>query len=177
MGRDKAALLVDGEPLWQRQLNTLRGTQPAEVFISGPLDGPYGNAGVGIVPDAEPLLGPLGGITAALKACTTECLLVLAVDLPQMHADYLRRMVRMAAECNAGMIPVIEGTQLEPLAAVYPKRALPLAEARRSAKQLKLADFISDLEAGGWMRRMEVSAEEAAYFTNWNSPEDVKRSD
>jgi molybdenum cofactor guanylyltransferase len=176
MGRDKAALLVDGEPLWQRQLNTLGGTQPAEVFISGPLDGPYGNAGVRIVPDAEPLLGPLGGITAALKACSTEWLLVLAVDLPHMSADYLRRMVRMATESDAGIIPVIEGAKLEPLAAVYPKRALPVAEARCSAKQLKLADFISDLEGRGWMRRMEVSEEEAVCFTNWNSPEDVGRS-
>jgi molybdopterin-guanine dinucleotide biosynthesis protein A len=176
MGRDKAALLVDGEPLWQRQLNTLRGTQPAEVFISGSLDGPYGNAEVRIVPDAERLLGPLGGVAAALKTCSTEWLLVLAVDLPHMRVDYLRRVVRMATESGAGIIPVIEGIKLEPLAAVYPKRALPLAEARCSAKQLKLADFISDLEARGWMLRIEVSAEEAAYFTNWNSPEDVERS-
>jgi molybdenum cofactor guanylyltransferase len=177
MGRDKAALLVDGEPLWQRQLNTLRGTQPAEVFISGPLDGPYGNTGVGIVPDAELLLGPLGGITAALKACAAEWLLVLAVDLPHMTSDYLLQMVRAATQSDAGSIPVIEGAKLEPLAAVYPKRALPVAEARCLAKQLKLADFISDLEARGWMQRMEVSAEEAAYFTNWNSPDDMKRPD
>jgi molybdopterin-guanine dinucleotide biosynthesis protein A len=176
MGRDKAALLVDGEPLWQRQLNTLRGTQPAEVFISGPVGGPYGSAGVRIVPDAEPLLGPLGGITAALKACATEWLLVLAVDLPHMRGDYLLRMVRVATQGDTGIIPVIEGGKLEPLGAVYPKRALAVAEARRSANQLKLADFISDLEARGWMQRMDVSAEEASYFTNWNSPEDVKRS-
>src|SRR5687768_17396927 len=89
MGRDKGALLVEGEPLWQRQLNILRRTQPRELFISGPLDGPYANTGVRIVSDAEPHLGPLGGIAAALGECTTDWLLVLAVDLPFMRADYL----------------------------------------------------------------------------------------
>ena len=177
MGRDKATMLADGEPLWQRQLNTLRGTHPAELFISGPLDGPYKVSGVRVLPDAEPLLGPLSGITAALNECTTDWLLALAVDLPHMHTDYLLRMVRAATRRNTGIVPVMKEGKLEPLAAVYPRSALPIAAARRSAKQLKLADFISDLEARGWMQRMDVPADEAVYFTNWNSPEDVKRPD
>ena len=177
MGSDKAAMLVDGEPLWRRQLKTLQGTQPAELFVSGPLDGPYRDAGVRIVPDPEPLLGPLSGITAALNECTTNWLLALAVDLPHMRTDYLLRMVRAATQGNTGIVPVMEGAKLEPLAAVYPRSALPIAAARHSAKQLKLADFISDLEARGWMQRMDVPAEDAICFTNWNSPEDVKRPD
>jgi molybdenum cofactor guanylyltransferase len=175
MGRDKGALLVEGEPLWQRQLNILRRTQPRELFISGPLDGPYANTGVRIVSDAEPHLGPLGGIAAALGECTTDWLLVLAVDLPFMRADYLLSLLQKAVEFDTGVIPAMGDTGLEPLAAVYPKRAHFIAEAKRASRQLKLADFTADLEARGWMKRLDVSAEEAGYFTNWNSPGDLER--
>lgn len=177
MGRDKTELPVEGEPLWQRQLNTLRETNPAELFISGPLGGSYRTAGVRIVTDTQSLLGPLGGLTAALNECTTDWLLALAVDLPLMRSEYLLRLVREAKQSGIGIVPTIEGTKFEPLAAVYPKRALLVAEARCSSKLLKLADFVSELENRGWMRRINVSAEEAIYFTNWNSPEDVKQLD
>ena len=90
MGRDKSALLVDGEPLWQHQLATLRATQPAELFISGKRDGPYADCGVEILADEFPDCGPLGGIATALRRCQSERLLVLAVDMPAMTAEFLR---------------------------------------------------------------------------------------
>ena len=39
MGRDKAFLEIEGEPLWQRQLATLRRLAPEQLMISGPLRG------------------------------------------------------------------------------------------------------------------------------------------
>ena len=36
MGSDKAFLEIEGEPLWQRQLATLRGLSPGQLMISGP---------------------------------------------------------------------------------------------------------------------------------------------
>ena len=36
MGRDKAFLEIEGEPLWQRQLATLRRLSPEQLMISGP---------------------------------------------------------------------------------------------------------------------------------------------
>ena len=69
MGRDKSALIVNGEPLWQRQLAVLRATEPAELFISGMRDGPYADCGVEILADGIPNCGPLGGIATALRRC------------------------------------------------------------------------------------------------------------
>ena len=37
MGRDKAFLEIDGVPLWQRQLQTLRELGPSETFLAGPM--------------------------------------------------------------------------------------------------------------------------------------------
>ncbi len=36
MGRDKALIEIDGEPLWQRQMATLSHLRPEQLMVSGP---------------------------------------------------------------------------------------------------------------------------------------------
>src|SRR5262245_21418784 len=57
MGRDKAALVVDGVPLWQRQLATLRAAGAREVFVSGAARGPW--TGMECIHDEVKGAGPL----------------------------------------------------------------------------------------------------------------------
>jgi hypothetical protein len=84
MGFDKATLMIDGKPLWQRQLATLRATQPGELLISGRPDGPYSGEGVPIIVDDVPDAGPLGGLATLLRIAKHPLILVLAIDLPDM---------------------------------------------------------------------------------------------
>src|SRR5438067_5066315 len=79
MGRDKASVVIDGQPLWQRQLATLRATHPCELYISGKVDGPYADSGVELVIDSSPGHGPLAGLEAALLRTHQPLLLVLAI--------------------------------------------------------------------------------------------------
>jgi molybdenum cofactor guanylyltransferase len=174
MGRDKAALIVDGEPLWQRQLNILRATNPAELLISGPKHGVYAASGVRIVSDRNPGKGPLGGLAAALEACSGDWLLALAVDLPRMRADFLHRLLDEAIAANIGIVPTLGEGKLEPLAAVYPKSALAVAELHLSQGRVKLSEFIREWEGRGAMRTRMVSPEDAALFANWNTPDDLQ---
>src|SRR5205807_2568449 len=102
MGRDKAALLVRGEPLWRHQLATLRATEPAEFFISGKCDGPFAGCEVEILADEFPDCGPLGGIATALRRCASERLLVLAVDMPAMTAAFLRMLLDESQRTGMG---------------------------------------------------------------------------
>ena len=173
MGQDKAALVVDGRPLWERQLDLLRTTHPAELLISGPPDGPYAGCGIRIVPDVHAGLGPLSGIAALLSACASEWLLVLAVDLPAMKPEFLAMLLQETQHYACGVVPVTGSGLIEPLAAVYPKAALPAAERHLAARQLKLADFVEELERCSLMRRLTISPQDAALFANWNRPEDV----
>ena len=192
MGRDKSALPVNGEPLWQRQLAILRATDPAELFISGKNDGPYANAGVEILADEFPDCGPLGGIATALRRCTGDRLLVLAVDMPAMTADFLRTLLDQSHRTAMGVVPSVaddvrrqaripaaatnaKELHLEPLAAVYPRAALAVADECLRTGERKLEIFIRELEARGLATIRPVEAGEAALFTNWNSPGDVPR--
>ena len=193
MGRDKSALLVNGEPLWQRQLAVLRATNPTELFISGKSDGPYANCGVEILADEFPDCGPLGGIATALRRCTSERLLVLAVDMPAMTAEFLRTLLDESQRTAMGVVPSVAAdvrrradrdrsarlltsaaTSIEPLAAVYPRAALAVADECLRTGERKLETFIRKLEASQLVSVCPFAENDAALFVNWNAPEDVR---
>ncbi len=178
MGRDKSALPVDGEPLWQRQLATLRATDPAELFISGKSDGPYANAGVEILADEFPDCGPLGGIATALRRCKSDRLLVLAVDMPAMTAEFLCSLLAESRRSAKGIVPSVAAdgrrpARFESLAAVYPGAALPVADDCLRAGERKLEGFVRTLAARTLVTIFPVEAAATRLFTNWNSPGDI----
>ena len=192
MGRDKSALTVNGEPLWQRQLAVLRATNPAELFISGKSDGPYADCGVEILADEIPDCGPLGGIATALRRCTSERLLVLAVDMPAMTAEFLRSLLEESQRTGMGIVPSVAAdgrrradrdrsarllpsaaTGIEPLAAIYPRAALAIADECLRTGERKLEAFIRKLEASQLVSVRPVADQEAAIFANWNEPKDL----
>ncbi len=81
MGRDKAFLEIEGQPLWRRQIETLRAAVARQLMISGPPREEWRECE--IVADEIAEAGPLAGVAAALRKCITPRLVVLAVDLPQ----------------------------------------------------------------------------------------------
>ena len=181
MGRDKSALPVNGEPLWQRQLAVLRATEPAEIFISGKRDGPYADCGVEILADEFPDCGPLGGIATALRRCTSERLLVLAVDMPAMTAEFLRTLLDESQQTVRGIVPSVGALGsarggIEPLAAVYPLAALAIADGCLRAGEFKLETFIRKLEVKGLVSVCAVADKDVERFANWNTPNDCQNS-
>jgi molybdopterin-guanine dinucleotide biosynthesis protein A len=173
MGRNKAQIPFHGQPLWLRQMEVLRETAPQELLISAPRDAPYNGPAWRIVPDAEPDQGPLGGIATAFAAMSTEWLLVLAVDLPFMTADFLRDLIDEVNQTGKGAVPVHADGKLEPLVAIYPRAALPLAQEQLRRGERKLMRFIEELESAHRLGRRVLSAEEVPLFINWNVPADL----
>src|SRR5258708_6214395 len=127
MGRDKAALVIGGEPLWARQLRLLRALQPQELWVSARSRPDWAPPGLRVVLDAPPSRGPLSGLAAALREVRTSHLLLLAVDLPEMTVERLQKLWSMA-EPGRGVIPLNENF-VEPLCALYPAEARADAEA------------------------------------------------
>ena len=166
MGRDKAALLIDGRPLWQRQLATLRATAPVELFISGKPDGPYAADGVPIIADAIPGLGPLAGLAAALRHARQARLLVLAIDLPAITAPFLGKLL-----AGAPAVPRRDG-RFEPLAAVYPSACRPLVEECLRESDRSMQRFVRLALEHRLLRIHDLDADEAALFRNVNTPAD-----
>ncbi len=161
-GSDKALAMVDGRPLWQRQIAVLRELQPAALYISGRgYDGT-----VEVLPDAEPGRGAFSGLVAALRRCEQDYLVVLAVDLPRMSAGYLARLLRM----ERGVVP-IRGRLCEPLAAVYSKAVLPAAEKWLREDDASFQGFLRKMVAEGLIEEVLVCSSERLLFSNMNTPD------
>jgi molybdopterin-guanine dinucleotide biosynthesis protein A len=173
MGRDKAELTVDGVELWRRQLAVLRETEPMQVMISAAREEGFAGSEAEIVADGWPECGPLGGIATALRSCEAPRLLVLAVDMPRMSAEYLRGLVDEAERTDRGVVPRDASGKWEPLAAVYPREAVWVAEAMLKAGRRKMEEFVLQLVEGGLVKGRNIREEERGLFENWNVPGDV----
>jgi molybdopterin-guanine dinucleotide biosynthesis protein A len=124
MGRDKATLAVGGV-----ELASLALAAAARVAHPVVLVAPEGHPArrVAAPAIADPGLGPLAALAAALDALEAEHVLVLAGDHPGLRVELLARLVALAGEAEA--VACRRGPRLEPLVAVY-ERAPALAAAR-----------------------------------------------
>lgn len=166
MGRDKAFLAFEGQPLWRRQLETLRKLAPVQLMVSGPPRAEWGECE--IVADEIAEAGPLAGVAAALQRCTAPLLVVLAVDLPRMTADYLRSLCgdeRGAVPCAS------EG--FEPLAAVYPATCAALALRALRGGDFSMQNFVRHAIDKELLAARKISAAESLLFANLNTPSDL----
>ncbi|TCO94797.1 molybdopterin-guanine dinucleotide biosynthesis protein A [Chthoniobacter flavus] len=172
MGRDKAAVIFEGRPLWERQLATLAALQPRELFISGRPDGPYIDHGTEVIADLHPGCGPLSGLESACWRTQTPLLCVLAIDLPWMTTAFLERLVKIATLDGRGIVPR-NGDYFEPLAAVYPRGILSLVDAhlrRGDHSMQRLIQRAVDLDL---MIVDPLPEDERSLFRNVNAPADL----
>lgn len=171
MGRDKALLEIDGKPLWRHQLATLQKLSPAQLMLSGRQceKGDYE-----IVTDELPDAGPLAGVAAGLRRCRTPRLVVLAVDLPDVTAEFLWSLLD---DCGSsfGIVPRSpEG--FEPLAAIYPVACASFAMAALHDGQFSMQNFVRHALEQGWLRERTLLPAELRLFTNLNTPADYEES-
>lgn len=135
MGASKAGLEWHGATLLHRTAAILGRTVDGPVVVVGAAGQPLPAlpAGVAVVTDPVPALGPLMGIATGLAAVADEALsaFVCSTDLPFLHPAFVRRVVRpltglvpdpgVDAEVDAEVdvvLPVARGYR-QPLAAAY----------------------------------------------------------
>lgn len=173
MGRDKATLEFNGEPLWSRQLRTLRELQPEKMMLSARVKPAWCPTEIETVLDEPPSCGPLSGLAAALKRIQTTHLLALAVDLTGMTSAHLKRLWSLA-HLGVGVVPQNEKL-FEPLCAVYPREAMAAAVESLTTQDVSLQSFIRTLVARGQICLYATGKAESAIYRNVNTPDQWKR--
>ncbi len=129
------------------------GTAQAGIAVVGPgeeighwLEGAEHGDCVAVVQEEPPYSGPAAGIAAGLDALAGEegHVLVLACDMPRA-GDVARRLLEELGHCVQGQgVMAVAGDRRQPLAAVYPLRALrAAAEAARAAHRLENASVFA----------------------------------
>ena len=144
-GGPKALARVGGRRIVDRVREALAAAVP-DVAVSANDAALFADLGLPILPDAEPGLGPLGGVLAGLREAAARGAsgaLVVACDLPSVSAALLRTIAARAAASDAdAVVPESPGRRgVEPLCAWYSVRCIGelermLAEGERRAHRL-----------------------------------------
>jgi molybdopterin-guanine dinucleotide biosynthesis protein A len=173
MGRDKAEIIFESEPLWRRQLRLLETLSPQEIFLSARRSLEWHPANLTVIFDVPPSCGPLSGLTRTVAKMQTTHLLALAVDMPFMTNAMLKTLWQKAS-LGCGILPMISDCA-EPLAAIYPiETAIDFQSAMAGADH-SLQSLVRDLIKRKLVARFEVAADEQKYFRSVNEPADVPR--
>jgi molybdopterin-guanine dinucleotide biosynthesis protein A len=188
MGRDKALLPFAGQPLVAHALSTLREAG-LPISIAGARSSLAAFAP--IVEDAQPGLGPLSGICAALSSTSARLAVFLPVDLPLLPASLVAFLLRHAQTTGSAVtLPSISGfAQSFPV--VLDRDILPVLQAELDAGR---SGCFSAFQAASASRGEPISVVAAellaqagqalhpgglpasCWFFNVNTPEDFERA-
>jgi len=136
MGRDKSHIEFNGEPLLIRTVRTLKDMFD-EIIVVTNKEIKFSLPGARVVYDEVPFQGPLGGISAGLKASSHDINLVIAVDMPFISPHVVEYLSELAYDADVVVPRTREG--LEPLFAFYNKRCLPVIDQALAEGERKVA--------------------------------------
>jgi molybdenum cofactor guanylyltransferase len=171
MGIEKARVIFEGEPLWQRQGRLLYQLEPDDMYLSVRNEAAWHPPEMKVILDAVPSRGPISGIAAALALMKTSHLLVLAVDMPFLLQSDLRHLVSLARP-GCGVVPTVS-ERMEPLAAIYPKESLPEFRVALSSDDKCVQKLVRRLAERGMTELVYLAPGDARRYRSVNRPEDL----
>ncbi len=171
MGTEKATIVFDGEPLWQRQITLLRHLRPEKIFVSARAEPSWRPADTELILDQPPSRGPISGLTAALARTRTSHLVALGVDMPFVTTAQLQDLCHRA-NAGCGVVPTIAG-RVEPLAAMYPVEAYADFTAAMTGNDWSLQPLVRRLADEGKVQLVNVAEAEAELYRSLNEPPDL----
>ena len=172
MGRPKALLPFDGEPLIVHTVRTLGRLFEDIVVVAAP-EQELPPLPVTLVRDEVAYQGPVGGIYYGLQAARTEVCFVTSCDAPFLNLALIAHLVSQITDCDV-VVPHWQD-RLQPLHAVYRRSVAPLLQAQLERGELRpifLYQKVRTREVGvEELRRFDP---EGLSFRNLNSPEDYQ---
>jgi len=174
MGRDKAALVIGDQPLWQRQVALLHAAGAGTVgVVRRPDQPPLGlPADIPLWQDAVVGIGPLAGLQAALMACQTPWLAVVATDMPRLEAGWFEWLGEFCSPGCGAMARRRDGTH-EPLAAIYPQSARTAVTGQLAGPHFSLQALADALIAQQLLVSVPLPDADLGQVENWNTPADA----
>jgi molybdenum cofactor guanylyltransferase len=144
MGRDKALLPLNGQPMIQHVAAAMCAVI-ANVCIVSDRPEPYRFLNLPVIPDRTKDAGPLAGVHAALATLDAPAIITAGCDTPFLSPSLLRYL--LDAPHTSPALVARTGNSLHPLCAVYHREALPLIEQFLAARRFRLRDVLEELKA------------------------------
>jgi molybdopterin-guanine dinucleotide biosynthesis protein A len=174
MGRDKAFLELDGVPLIEHVLRTLRGIFAKTIIVTN-TPSAYALYDTVVIHDAVDQRGPLTGIYSGLLHSTDEHNFVVACDMPFLNPGLISYMAGLVQGYDI-VVPRVAG-RVEPLHAIYSKGLLPLI-AKRLLQDARQIQGIFNEARVLYVTESEIDRydPEKRSFKNLNTPEEYKEA-
>ncbi len=173
MKADKAFLIIDGVPIIEIIISTLRSIFKEIIIISN-LPDKYLYLNAKVFEDLISEKGPLGGIYTALKVSNNFYNFIVACDMPFINEYLIDYMIKNIH--NYDIVILEQNGKLEPLFAIYSKNCLPYIEKELSEGSLKVTNFFKNMDVK-IIKEREIPKFDSTglSLTNINTPEDYRR--
>lgn len=172
MGRPKALLPFDGEPLIVHIVRQLQGLLADIVVVAAP-EQELPPLPVTLVRDDVAYQGPVGGIYYGLRAIGKEVCFVTSCDVPFLNLSLISYLISQIE--NYDVVAPYWQDRFQPLHAVYRRSVLPLLQQQLERGELRpifLYEKVRTRKVGeDEIRRFDP---EGLSFLNMNTPEDYQ---
>jgi molybdopterin-guanine dinucleotide biosynthesis protein A len=176
MGTDKSRLMLEGQSFVERIAGELSAATPSVTVVGNNRAAIRPGFNLPTVSDVYPEWGALGGVHAALSACSAIWALIVACDFPFVTRELFARLTSFGEGLDA-VAPIQRDGIPQPLCALYRvDPCLERAERLIKSGERKPIALLQSVETR-WVLFAELSSLEGAdnFFDNINTPEDYAR--
>ncbi len=174
MGEDKRFLQVGEATLLDRAVSVMAKLFPEVLIVIAQDSLPLTVTGYMVYRDLIADCGSLGGLYTGLARATEKRIFVVACDMPFLNPGMIQWFVDR--DPGADIVMARLPTGLQPLHALYSKRALPVLERMATTHALKIQQIVSEpslrttvVLPAEWGERDAL----AQSFQNVNTPADL----
>ena len=168
MDGTKKAFLTDGEKnFYQRAADAM--PQMDSIYLSVEKKENYTELEYPMVEDIYQGIGPMGGISSALRQCDEDALLVLPCDMPRISRTLTESLLEVWKQEGKTAVIYVEGKP-QPLIGIYTKSCLPIMEKMIQNENYRMASLLGRI----CHKKVEVQADDAIFF-NVNTREEYRR--
>jgi len=170
MGRDKAFLELDGQPLVGIVVERMASVC-AEVLVVAGDARPYAGLGVPVVEDRFRGVGVLGGLHAGLEAAAHDLTLAVGCDMPFLNPKLLQAFAHWAEGFDVAVLR--RGEYVDPLHGAYRRACLPAIEMAIRAHGRRIISFFPHVRVR-YVTLEDVTPFDPALrsFRNVNTPQE-----
>jgi molybdopterin-guanine dinucleotide biosynthesis protein A len=179
MGTDKSRLVLRGQSFVERIAGELSAVTSSIKIVGNnlPQTAFREHTGLQTAPDVFPQWGALGGVHAALSACSAGWAFIVACDLPFVTSSLFTRLAGFR-ENNEAIAPVQKDEIPQPLCSLYRvDPCLRVAEQLIKSGERKPVALLQSVRTR-WISFSDLGDLEGAdsFFDNINTPEDFARA-
>jgi molybdopterin-guanine dinucleotide biosynthesis protein A len=176
MGTDKSRLMLEGRSFVERIAAELSPVTLSVTVVGNNPTADERQVNLPTIPDVYPQWGALGGVHAALAACSAVWALIVACDFPFVTRELFAQLRTLGEDFDAVAPVQLDGIP-QPLCALYRvESCLGRAERLIKSGERKPIALLQSVETR-WVSFAELSNLGGAdhFFDNINTPEDYAR--